>query len=112
MGKNKKKPDMSYFDAYDERINYFKEEGEKELEDVSRIQFCKSLFLLYSNVMLTAGEKKQVKFLFDENWRKIRSSHIVSDKLKILFFCFNILPLISSKLAGKIRRKEDPFDVM
>lgn len=105
MGVKNKKPDISYFGAYEERINFFIEKGEKELEDTSRIQFCKSLLLLYSNVMLTVDEKTRVKALFDENWNKILSSHIISKKLKIIFFSFHNFPLVTSKIVVKKRMR-------
>jgi glycosyltransferase involved in cell wall biosynthesis len=105
MGVKNKKPDISYFGAYEERINFFIEKGEKELEDASRIQFCKSLLLLYSNVMLTVDEKTRVKALFDENWNKILSSHIISKKLKIIFFSFYNFPLVTSKIVVKKRMR-------
>ena len=99
MGNQRKKPDMTYFGAYRERIAFFKEKGEQDLEDVSRMQWCKSLLLLYSNRMLTEMERKEVKRLFDENWNAICKSEVVPCKLKILFYSFSKMPVLSSITA-------------
>lgn len=99
MGNQRKKPDMTYFGAYRERIAFFNEKGEQDLEDVSRMQWCKSLLLLYSNPMLTKENKEEIKTLFDENWKKISQSTVVPSKLKILFYGFCKMPVISSITA-------------
>ncbi len=103
MGNQQKKPDMTYFGAYRERIAFFQKNGEKELEDVSRMQWCKSLLLLYSNKMLTEDEKREVKRLFDENWKEICRSAVVPSKLKILFYGFSKIPALSS-ITNRCRR--------
>ena len=96
MGIQKKKPDLRYFGAYRERIAFFKEIGEQDLVDVSRMQWCKSLLLLYSNQVLTEEERKEVKQLFDENWTAISKSEFVPCKLKLLFYGFYKMPVLSS----------------
>lgn len=103
MGNQRKKPDMTYFGAYRERIAFFMEKGEQDLEDVSRMQWCKSLLLLYSNPMLTEDNREEVKKLFDENWKRISKSTVVPSKLKILFYCFCKMPVISS-ITDRCRR--------
>lgn len=96
MENQRKKPDLTYFGAYRERIAFFKERGEQDLEDVSRMQWCKSLLLLYSNPMLTEENKHEVKNLFDENWKIISKSSVVPNKMKILFYGFYKTPIVSS----------------
>lgn len=111
METKRKRPDMTYFGAYRERIAFFIEKGEQDLEDISRMQWCKSLLLLYSNPMLTEENREEIKSLFDENWKKISKSTVVPSKLKILFYGFYKISVISSITAccrrmggGVIRR--------
>lgn len=103
MGESKKKPDLRYFGAYEERINYFHKSGEKDLEDVSRMQLCKSLMLLYTNDMLTNKQRKEILERFRENWKEIQLSPVVSFKLKLMFGNFSLCPIIVAKLASIIR---------
>lgn len=103
MGVNKKKPDLRYFGAYEERINYFRKSGEKDLEDVSRMQLCKSLMLLYANDMLINGQRKEIRERFRESWKEIKPSPVVSFKLKLMFGAFNLYPIIVAKLASIVR---------
>lgn len=100
MGRNKNKPDFTYWGAYNERINFFIATGEIDLEHTSRMQFCKSLTLLYGNKMLTAEERGKVKALFEESWEIIKYSNIVPVMLKIVFGAFSIFPLLISKVLS------------
>ena len=96
MGNQQRKPSLAFFDAYRERIAYFAERGERNLEDVSRMQWCKSLLLLYSNTTLADKERKEVRQLFNENWCAISKSEVVPSKLKLLFYTFSKLPIVAS----------------
>lgn len=98
MGISKKTPDFTYFGAYVERVAFFANKKEFDLEVVSRMQWSKSLLLLYTNKMLTNEQKRMVKEKFDENWTCINHSYIVPLKLKVLFYCFYKFPLISSAI--------------
>ena len=102
MCMNKKKPDFSYFDAYEERIEFFGRKNEKDLVDVSRMQFCKSLLLLFGNETLSNFEKNRIKTLFDGNWSLIKTSSEVPTVLKILFGSFKTQPELVSKLIRVI----------
>lgn len=104
MTKMLKKPDLRYFGAYDERISFFHEKGEKDLEDASRLQFCKSLTLLYSNGLLNQTERELVKVKFSDSWDIIKHSHNIRQRYKVLFQMFAISPLITSKIVNKIRK--------
>lgn len=104
MGKAKKKPDLTYWNAYQERIAYYESRGEHDLEDMSRMQFLKSLLMLYSNTALTDEERKSVKHTFDEHWKRISKSVFVPNKLKIVFWGFYRCPAIISKLVIKISK--------
>lgn len=95
MSISRKLPDLTYFNAYLERISYFETIKEKDLEIVSRMQFCKSLLSLYSNKILSDDQKKDIKNLFDLNWRSIRHTNVVPLRLKFLFLLFYKVSFIS-----------------
>lgn len=103
MGVNKKKPNLSYFGAYEERINYFRKNREKDLEDVTHMQLCKSLILLYANDMLTNEQRKEVRNRFRESWKEITHSPTASFKLKLIFGVFNLCPTIVAKIISIVR---------
>lgn len=103
MGTNRKKTDLRYFDAYKERISFFIKKREKDLEHISRLQFCKSLLLLYSNPRLTKNEAKSVLNKFKENWEIIKKSPYIKVKYKLLFKIFSIYPNFS-KLISKLKQ--------
>lgn len=99
MGQAKKKPDTTYYGAYDQRIGFFKERGEKDLEVASRLQFCKSLLLSYSNEQLTEEQKDIIRDRFKENWDVIKTSNVVPRILKVLFYGFTLCPQLASRAA-------------
>lgn len=103
MGKAKKKPDTTYYGAYDERIAFFRDKNESELEDVSRLQFCKSLLLSYSNKQLTEEQRDEIIRMFRENWKVLKTSAVVPALLRILFFGFTMCPQLASKAASAKR---------
>ena len=103
MSTAKRKPDTTYYGAYDERISFFHEKKEKDLEDVSRLQFCKSLLLSYSNIQLTKEQRDEIDSRFKTHWQALRTSSVVPPILKILFFGFTICPQLASKTANRIR---------
>lgn len=99
MGMVKKTPDTTYYGAYDERIDFFSRKGEQDLEDISRLQFCKSLLLSYSNEQLSAEQRKEICNRFDNNWKALRNSCVVPITFKLLFGSFSAFPNIVSKLT-------------
>lgn len=106
MAKLGKKPDLRYINAYKERIGFFLQTGEKDLEHCSRLQLCKALVLTYRNDQLSREEQKQIKSKFEENWNELKYSQHIRMKYKILFCLFDIMPLHTSKLAAKIHSKK------
>lgn len=103
MGDKKRKIDLSYFGAYKERIDFFKEKKEKDLEDISRIQFCKSLFLLYLKPLLTLDEQLIILKTFRENWNAVKYSSFIGNKYKILFRTFSSFPYVIRLFAQLIK---------
>lgn len=103
MAGHSKKPNWDYLDAYNERIGFFINTKETDLEHCSRMQLCKAMVLTYSNPYLTEDEKKMVNRLFDENYQVISSSKYISLKFKMIFHFFHICPMAASKMAQKLR---------
>lgn len=103
MAQKIKRPDFRYFDAYRERIAFFKDRNEIELESVSRIQWMKSLVMTYSNPMLTTGQKKDVADIFKTNYNALKMSEFkIPTKLAVVFRAFDIAPMLTSKTVMKI----------
>lgn len=103
MGQLRKKPDLRYVNAYNERISFFEGTGEKDLEHCSRLQLCKSLLLNYRHRMLSEEERRKVKAKFDESWKELKHSPYIRPLYKVLFTAFHIMPMLTSKLTAKIR---------
>lgn len=103
MSTAKKKPDTTYYGAYDERIAFFHEKKEKDLEDVSRLQLCKSLLLSYSNEQLTGDQRKEIRRRFNDSWQVLINSAFVPKLLKVLFMFFYLFPSAVSRLSHCVK---------
>lgn len=103
MAMHKKKPNWDFIEAYEERINFFLNTKEKDLEHCSRMQFCKSMVLLYSNPYLSKEEKHMIKTRFDESYAVLVFSKYIPTTLKILFLLFHLLPMVASKMVTRFR---------
>lgn len=103
MAKHQKKPSFDFIEAYDERIGFFKDRSEKDLEDCSHLQLCKSLLLTYSNKSLSQEERNIVKQRFDESWQELKHSPYISKFYKRIFELFYWIPMITSKMAVKLK---------
>ena len=103
MAGHRKKPSFDFMDAYKERIAFFVGTGEKDLEHCSRLQLCKSLLLTYGHSKLSEEERREVKAKFDESWKEIKHSPHIRFFYKVLFGIFHIMPMMTSKLAAKLR---------
>lgn len=100
-----KKPDLRYVNAYNERIGFFVETGEKDLEHSSRLQLCKSLLLTYRHSKFSKDERRAVKKTFDENWKELKHSPYIKGWYKWLFISFEFTPMLISVFANKIHDK-------
>lgn len=103
MARHKKKPNLSFIDIYNERINFFIEINEADMEECSRRQLCKALVLTYSNPNLSKEDRKMVKECFDESYAVISFSKYLTAKLKLLLLIFHFSPLRASKLANSFK---------
>lgn len=103
MAQSKKKPNFSYIDAYKERINFFINTKEEDLEHCSRMQLCKSMVLSYSNPHLSKDERQMVKCRFDESYAIVVGSKYIPIIFKMLFRLFHHLPMLASWMAKRLR---------
>jgi len=103
MNSNNKKLDLSYLGAYDERISFFAQRGEEDLECMSHLQLLKSCVLSYQNSMATDEQKKTIVAYFRKSWKVVRFSSYIKFYYKILFGIFSISPAFGSKLANIAR---------
>lgn len=103
MANQQRKPNLNYFNAYRERISFFDESGDRDLEAISRIQLMKSLLILYSNEQLIEEERTEIKTLFDENYRSKSLKAIAMPlKLQIVFQAFYVIPMFASRFVKRL----------
>lgn len=103
MATQNKKPRLDFFEAYDERITFFKKKGDFVLEELSVFQFCKALLLTSGNPNLTEMQKLQIARAYQENWHSIRKSNYVPFKFRIIFSLFAVMPQLTLKIIKKLR---------
>jgi len=96
-------PRLDYLEAYEERIEFFREKGIEDLEDFSRGHFCKALLLTSGNPMLSVDQRSIVNEAFTSNWLKIRYSKYLPLRLRFLFYFFRIMPGFTLWLVNKLR---------
>jgi len=103
MANQQRKPNLNYFNAYRERIAFFQKSGEKDLEAISRVQWMKSLVMLYSNKQLADTERREVKTLFKENYQSQNLKAIsIPTKLRLVFGVFAVTSMLASKLVKRL----------
>ena len=103
MAQHKKKPNLSFIEAYEDRITFFKQTSECDLEECSHRQLCKALFLSFMNPMLTKEQKQMILLKFRESWKKIRHSSVVSFKPRLIFIVFDRFPGLMAKINSELR---------
>lgn len=103
MGTQRKKVDLTYIGAYEERIAFFKGTGEFDLECCSHIQLCKSMVLMYSNSTLSVSDREMVKNRFNKSWCVIRRSKFVPSKFRLLFGVFYKMPSLAIRIMKKFQ---------
>lgn len=101
MGQSKRKPDFSYLDAYKERIGFFVDKKEEDMEHCSRMQLCKAMVLSYGNPYLSQEERQMVKTRFEESYQIISRSKFLPKSIMLVFWMFHHFPKLASKLAEK-----------
>lgn len=103
MANQQRRPNLNYFNAYRERIDFFKNRNEEDLEAISRVQWMKSLVMLYSNTQITDKERQEMKTLFKENYHSASLKTIkIPSKLQLVFFVFALTPMLASKLVKRL----------
>lgn len=99
MAKHKKSPNLSFIEAYDERIAFFLKRKDDELEQCSRRQLCKALMLSYCNPMLTEVQAQSVLRRFRNEWSLLCHSQVVALRLKIILGLFNRFPRLIARMT-------------
>ena len=102
MATQRKKIRFDFLEAYKERIDFFIQSGEKDLEDMSRMQLCKSLVLTYGIQSVTQENKIMLKNIFIGQWRCLLNSFSVPLKFKLIFHLFAMAPSFTSKLIRNV----------
>lgn len=97
------KPNLEFLDAYRERIEFFINEGDNDLEDMTRIHFCKALLSIYANKYLSEEEKRELLSLFKHNYQLIHHKRLCGKKLHFLYKIFYMSPSLTSSLIKRIR---------
>lgn len=104
MANLNKIPNLKYFEAYRERIRFFQEENEPDLEVVSRVQWMKCIVLQALNPKLASEQRNESKTVFNENYIAIRNSGIsIPIKLRVIFALFRIMPKTTSRIVNKLK---------
>ena len=107
MRNNKKDKSDAFINIYEERIKYFKENGEKELLEGSYDRFCLVLMLnlLYSyKYANNVKDRKKWITLFNRYYPLVIKSHSVFLKDKVMFSIFKISPKLVVNLIVKLRK--------
>lgn len=99
MAQHRKKPNLSFVEAYDERIAFFVDIEDKVMVACSHRQLCKSLLLTYANALLMPEQRNMVLRRYRQSWKILKKSPILNPQLRILFTAFNAVPKITSWLS-------------
>jgi glycosyltransferase involved in cell wall biosynthesis len=104
MGLVAKSPHLDYiYAAYDERIAFFVNNGERDLEDLSRLQLCKSLILDTNNPALTDEQRSELIKRCKENVQRISNSAYVPSVLRLMLKLYMISPRLTCYISRKLR---------
>jgi glycosyltransferase involved in cell wall biosynthesis len=103
MSAHAKRPNLDFIEAYEERIDFFKKNGVKDLEDFSRGHLCKAMLLTSNNPKLSSEQKEIVDATFLANWKHIKFSHNIAFSLWILFFMYRLSPKSTLRLLNLVR---------
>lgn len=96
----RRNPSFLFLEAYDERISFFQATGERDLEDFTRGHVCRAMVIAKGNPNITEEQKNLVMKKFAENWSLIKNSPFIPRLWRLVFYAFNILPVMTSKLVN------------
>ena len=103
MANKRKCPNFKYFDAYRERIEFFRNCGEADLEAVSRIQWMKSIVMTTTNPLLSDGQRREIREAYRSNYLKLyQSEYKVPLILDMIFRSYKMAPRLVSKIVNKL----------
>ena len=93
-----KNPDFGFLKAYEERINWFVEKGDKTMESCVRLQFCRCLIPYYSNTNLSPEQGPQVRKLALDNAKKVLTLGGVQMFWRFFLLFFLLFPRFTSSM--------------
>ena len=99
MSEQKKIPKLDFVEAYKERIDFFIKEKNGKMLTMSKIQFCKSLSLLYMELirLKKSDEKKMLlRTTYRHYIKDVMKSPLLPTALRYYFFLFNMSPRLLS----------------
>lgn len=102
-GKDRK---LDFISIYQNRIKFFKDHCELQLEEGTYIRFCIVLLLRYSESIVYGNNKrdrKQFLDLFQKYYPKAIGSEYVTKKEKLLLGCFHFAPNIVGSTIGRLK---------
>ena len=100
MAQHRKKLNLDFLGAYNERIKFFIESGETDLEHMARLQLLKACVLSYSNPQASSEQKSILLSAFMDSWASVKTSHYIRNIYKILFLAFSVCPSLGARLAN------------
>ncbi|QFG53738.1 glycosyltransferase family 2 protein [Chryseobacterium sp.] len=104
MAAHYSRPNLDFLEAYRERISFFHDKGEYDLEAQTRGHVCRAMVIGRGNPRLTTEQKKVVMETFSENWRIVKNSPVLPRSLKFIFFLFNLFPFIIGTFVYNINK--------
>ncbi len=104
MAKQKKEIRLDFIDAYNERISFFNKKSIRDLEDISRLQYCKALFLSILNTNINTSKRELLIKCFNENWNIIKKSEYIPIKFRIIFLAYSYCPDLIMYMRRFIKR--------
>lgn len=96
---HQRSPSTDFWDAYNQRILFFKERNEDELVVVSKVLFCNALIVFSCKNGVTEEQRNKANALLNENVREIRKSKLVPVSSRILFTFYYLVPSLSRELV-------------
>lgn len=98
MAKQRAQINISFINAYEERISFFEKKNEKLLVDLSRWRFCLPLMLSYVKGNIKSEELPILLNLFDKNINSVICCNKVPLMHRLLFSIFRLCPNIFRSL--------------
>ncbi len=97
---------LDFLDAYNERIQYFREEKSVQLVEISIKELCIQLMLCYikcKGMKINTNNSSELLKKYKHYYSQITHSRCISAKEKMILFIFKLLPHSTAYLVNKLR---------